>query len=179
MADTDEPTAARLIIDGVEVPLQDGMFGVRGEARMDIDFVQQPIRLGGLGLFEPAYLRRVDCVPYPEINKALTRWHANDEPSDPARAFWSWRNFGGGHGRVGLEVVITETDDDLWTWDSWTAALVVLAGIDDRPRSQPPARAWATTLEVEVHDNRAVRSDLAGPTDRLSAVPLPPLLGVA
>lgn len=103
----------------------------RGEARLDVDYIQRPIRLNYVSLHEPAYLRTVSSNPYPEISKALTQWHANDGMGDPVRVFPSWRNYGGGRGR-GWDVELAWTHDNLWTWDSWTAALVVLAGIDDR-----------------------------------------------
>jgi hypothetical protein len=85
------------------------------------------------GLYSgPAYTARaVSHDPYPEITQALGRWHtaALREPAGPVAIHPSWSNV---TGYSGTGWTIEKGTGEVWSWDAWVPALVVLASAEDR-----------------------------------------------
>jgi hypothetical protein len=85
------------------------------------------------GLYSaPVYAPRgVSHDPYPELNAPMGRWQATAlrDPAGPVSVHASWSNV---TGYSGTGWTIEVGDGEVWSWDAWVPALVVLAGAEDR-----------------------------------------------
>jgi hypothetical protein len=107
---------------GTDPPGTDPPYEMPGSA------AQRRVVMNGLYSHLPATLR-ANPNPYPEVTRALEHWCDRARSKRAVSVHESWSN---ATGYSGTGWTVEVGGDEVWSWDAWVPALVVLASAEDR-----------------------------------------------